>query len=161
MKGPLLFVIFAVVCAYAHAQCCVGDFTTMDGKDPVQWSLFEKLTEFEFKAKDETACKAACGAWIPTCTAGESCMIMACTGKQGTTAFKRMTPMCSSAGSQHITYVWQEALTAAGATEVECDSGFWPGTVIFDAPTIPATQCYFGWCAQAEAAVTLDRGTCE
>jgi hypothetical protein len=46
MKGTLRLVIFALVCAYAHAQCCVGAFTTADGKDPVQ-------------TKDETTWKAA------------------------------------------------------------------------------------------------------
>ena len=117
MKGTLRFVIFALVCAYAHAQCCVGTFTTIDGKDPVQ-------------AKDETACKAAkditgsTGSWQATCTAGTSCMIMQCTGKQGTTALKAIGPMCSTAALQTaLVDAWQKTLTVAGATEVKCASG--------------------------------------
>jgi hypothetical protein len=117
MKGTLRLVIFALVCAYAHAQCCVGTFTTMDGKDPVQ-------------AKDETACKAAKdmtgsgGSWMATCTAGTSCMVMQCTGKQGATAVKAIGPMCSTAALQTaLVDTWQKTLTTGGVTEVKCASG--------------------------------------
>ena len=117
MKGALRFVIFAVVCAYAHAQCCMGTFSTIDGKDPVQ-------------AKDETACKAAKdmasqgGNWKAACDTGTSCLTMQCTGKQGTSAVKAIIPMCSTAALQTgMVDAWQKTLTLAGATEVKCASG--------------------------------------
>jgi hypothetical protein len=101
------------VCAYAHAQCCVGTFTTKDGSNPVQ-------------PKDETACKAAptisgMGTWYATCTMGTSCLTMTCTGKQGTTSLKASLPMCTTALLQTgMVEATQTTLTQAGATEVKC-----------------------------------------
>ena len=108
--------IFALVCAYAHAQCCEGTFTTIDGKDPVQ-------------PKDEVACKAAPtqpgwqGIWKAACATGTSCVTMQCTGKQGTTALKAISPMCSTAALQTgLVDTWQKTLTTGGVTEVKCAS---------------------------------------
>lgn len=114
MTGTLRFVVFALVCAHAHAQCCQGTFTTTDGTVPVQ-------------PKDEAACKATkdgSGSWQPTCTAGTSCMVMLCTGKISGKDTKQTMPLCTTAELLKVSYeVTQKGLTALGATEVKCASG--------------------------------------
>jgi hypothetical protein len=114
MKGTLRFVIFALVCAHAHAQCCQGTFTMSDGSVPVQ-------------PKDEAACKAAkdgSGSWQPTCTAGTSCVVMLCTGKMAGKDTKQITSLCTTAELLKASFeVAQKGLTAFGATEVKCASG--------------------------------------
>ena len=114
MTGALRFVIFALVCAHAHAQCCQGTFTTTDGTVPVQ-------------PKDEAACKAAkdgSGSWQPTCTTGTSCMVMQCTGKMTGKDSKVIGPMCSTTALQTaLADTWKQTVTALGATEVKCASG--------------------------------------
>ena len=118
MTGALRFVIFALVCAYAHAQCCAGMFSGMDGKDAVQ-------------PKDEAACKAAKtmtgssgGTWTATCASGTSCLALKCTGKQGTTAVNALIPSCNTDAVLTASIdSMQKGLAAIGATEVKCISG--------------------------------------
>jgi hypothetical protein len=82
--------IFALVCAYAHAQCCVGAATTMDGKDPVM-----PKTEADCKATKGMAGEA--GVWTPTCNSAiPMCMSMKCTAKQGSTSVAALMTMCTT-----------------------------------------------------------------
>jgi hypothetical protein len=113
MKGALRFVIFALVCAYAHAQCCNGAVITMDGKDPVQ-----PKTEETCKAGKDIAGNA--GVW-KACDTGLSCLAMKCTAKQGSTALAMLTTMCSTdVVMKALIDAYPKTLNTGTVTEAKC-----------------------------------------
>jgi hypothetical protein len=112
MKGALRFVIFALLCVYAHAQCCVGGVSTNDGKDPVN-------------PKTEADCGKASGSWNAACATGTSCMSIKCSGKQGSTAWSSLGSLCTTEAINKllIEAAAKNWMADGKITEVKCASG--------------------------------------
>jgi hypothetical protein len=105
MKGAFRCVIFALLCEYGHAQCCVG-------------------STYSFVPTDAVQCNNAGQNWVAACESGRSCLVLTCSGTLGTNTgmfYTKLVSSCTTAQLQTASIAEEEtAMSQGGYTEVQC-----------------------------------------
>jgi hypothetical protein len=104
MKGAFRCVIFALLCEYGHAQCCVGSTYSSVPTDAVQ-------------------CNNAGQNWVAACESGLSCLVLTCSGKMyPSMTITKLVSSCTTAQLQTASIAAEETAMSQSAsyTEVQC-----------------------------------------
>jgi hypothetical protein len=111
MKGAFRCVIFALLCEYGHAQCCVGSHTDLTSSNP-------------FFPTDSVQCNNMGKNWVAACESGLSCLVLTCSGTLGTNTgmfYTKLVSSCTTAQLQTASIAAEEtAMLQGGYTEVQC-----------------------------------------
>jgi len=109
MKGAFRCVIFALLCEYGHAQCCVGPYTDYKGRNP-------------FFPTDAVHCINPGQNWVAACESGRSCLVLTCSGTlAGMSMTTKLVSSCTTAQLQTASIAAEQtAMVQGGYTEVKC-----------------------------------------
>ena len=117
MKEVFRCAIFALLCAYGHAQCCVG---TITGMEQTMYSVQPPKSEVECYMR--AAALNGNTNWLAACPT--SCLALTCTGELGTSTgmlFRKLVMSCTTAESQTASIMGQETtMSQQGYSGVQC-----------------------------------------